>query len=693
MTPDWCLKSFESCGHEAGRQKVLKFSRRAILRGLAAFGFWPLRAKSANAEVGLIVRYGWDAEIDAPTEASLYVAPDGDDTAPGSLEQPLRTIQRGVNLLSALAEGSLSIRQGIYRESVSLDALRGQLGAGYRIHRHGRERVQITAAEVLTGWEPCDPVEAAELGISSTGVFVAKLPGKLVQHGSIFALNLHEAGVWCSIATDRADTSDLTRIGDYSTYNSGEFLLDAEDRITAIRDPRLIGVPEAQMRQVRVLLYHEPNLVTPDRIAKFDSVTGMITLTDQTKRVQRVADKPDMRYALQNIAAALQDQSWVVREIGDGKIAIYLRPSHPGNLIGGVEVSLRPTCIDFGQAQSVELLGIEVLRAAGEERLDGICIRRTIESDGTYQDLRILHCRIGENFSASDRGYAALYLRGAVGVTIHNTSIGPAHNSFGLFLQNCRQADLRFLHISGVSNSPARFFTLKDSILAFSLFEDSGRDAHSNKFNFYEGSDTVLVYGVRTRRVGGYATYQEASRIHFAFCELDCSINAQNRALVSQNRNPGSGQGGVDGSGDPTAGGTFYYWNNSLLADPRAPDPAGSLTLGPAETSQHHAFHNNILHGGGFDAIYRAGIDPSHEQRSHNRYTGLNWWQTARYGWRLGKGEEVMRIGGRPRHDGFDMRPIIAADLALRFPGFEDWNLDIDGNLLDWSVPPIGCQV
>lgn len=669
------------------------FSRRTILAGLATFGFLPSRPAVGNALTGLTILHGWDLEIAAPTKASLYVASDGNDAAPGSEEEPLRTIQRGVNLLAALPGGSLAIRQGTYREMIILDALQGRPDARYRIHRYGRERVQITAAEVLTGWQPCPALDAAELGIpSAEGVFVARLEVSQLEHGAPFALNLHEAGKWLSIATDRADPSNPARVGDYRTYHPAEFLLDAEDKITAIRDPRLIGTPEAQMRQVKALIYHEPNLVSGDRIASFDSETGTIFLALPSKRVQRTASKLVMLYALQNMASVLQEQTWIVRHTPEDELAIYLRPTNPENLIDGIEISLRPTCIDFGQARSVELLGLEVIRAAGEQRLDGICIRRTLEGDGARQDLRIVHCRVGENFSAAGRGYAALYLRGAVGVTIHNASIGPSRNSFGLFLLDCREADLRFLHISDVSNSPARFFTLQNSVLAFSLFEDSGYDAHANKFNFYEGSDAVLVYGVRTRRVGGYVTYQEASRIHFGFCEFDCSVGSQNRALVSQNRRPDAGQGGADGSGDPVAGSTFYYWNNSLLADAKAPDPANSLALGPVGTSQYHAAHNNILHGGGFDGIYRHAIDPSHEQRSHNRYTGLSWWQTARYGWRFRTAEQSMRLGGRPRGLGIDMRSVIAVELAPLFPQFEHWNVDIDGTPVDWDSPPIGCK-
>ena len=668
-------------------------TRRTLLKTLSAAGVWLFGPRQAVAGEGLSIRYGWDPDSAGPTDASLYVATDGDDTADGSLAHPLRTLQRGVDKLAKLPGGNLSIRGGTYRESIHLDALQGKPNQPFRIHRHGTEQVQITAADMLTRWQPCTAEQAAPLGFAPQGVFITHLPASQLQHGSIHALNLHEAGVWCGMATDRADMSDPARTGDQTTFHSAEFLLDANDHITAICDPRLTGFAPAQMRQIRVLVYHRPNLVSAVEIAHFDPASGTVTLADPGLAVQRVADAPMMLYALQNAGSALGHGQWIARQAVDGDISIYLRPADPTNIDTAIEISTRTTCIDFGQARNVDLFGLKVIRAAGVERTDGICIRRTLANDGTDQNLRITHCRVGENFSAADRGYGAVYLRGAKGVTLHSTSIGPAPSSFGLFLSDCTNADLRFLHITNVSKSPARFFGLRQAVLAFSLFEDSANDAHSNKFNFYEGSDAVLIYGVRTRRVGGYATYQEASRIHFAFCELDCAPASQNRALVSQNRHAGKNQGGTDGSGEPLANTTFFYWNNSLLADAGDKKAANSLSVGPGDSSQRHAFHNNILHGGGFSDIYVDNLDPAPEQRSHNHYTGLSFWQSSRYGWQLGEAEEKMRLGARPTQPGMDMRPIIEAELAALFPEFTHWNVDVDGLAVDWAAPPIGCQI
>lgn len=670
--------------------------RRPVLAGMVGlFGsvLWPLPAKPKSVSPAIDIQYGWNPNVKSATEANLHVAPHGDDSADGSLERPLRTVQRGIDLLATLPSGSLAIHEGVYREAISLDALRGKPEAPYQIHRYDKDRVQITAAENLSGWVLCSEEEKSERGVSGE-VYVARLPADSMEHGALHALNLHEANVWSSIAIDRADRSDPERSGDQTTYYRGIFETDTEDRVLAIQDPRLQGLPRHLMRGVEVLMHHRPNLVSPMSIQDFDPDKGRIILANPGPKLQRSAKAPVPLYALRGAPWALQETTWVAFKTSANEVSIYFKPRDKAHLARQVEISLRATCIDFGDARHVELYGIEAIRAAGADRRSGICIRRIGHSKdpASGTGLRLVHCRAGENLSVGPRGYGAIFLRDATDLTMHHVSIGPARGGFGLFLASCTDVDTRFMHIKGISNSPARFFTLRRAVIAFSHFEDSGRDAHSNKFNFYEGSDTVLVYGVRCSGVGGYVTYQEASRIHFAFCEFPCDPSAQNRALVSQNRQVGSKQGGNDGTGEPVTGSMFFYWNNSLRADPRYPKPANALLLGPKKNSQKHAYFNNVLHGGGMADIYVDRGEQDREWRSHNRYTGLSYWQAPRYGWRLGAMEEVMRFSAQPQDIGRDMRPEIERDLMPLFPAFNDWSVDIDGRPVDWEAPPIGCR-
>ncbi len=663
-------------------------SRRALLAGMGGLTLTPWLAATVRAEPR-VMAYGWQPDVPAPTEADVYVSPTGNDTGAGTQTDPFRSLSRGVSALAELSGGSLAIRGGLYREAVDLGALKGTTEAPFHIHRYGTEPVTITAAERLGGWVPAAEDEARALGADAQGLYKAIVSKQSLSHGDALALNLHEANRWSPPATDRADLRDPATYGRPDTYHRARFATDADDMILALRDPRLIGRTDQEMAQVRVLLYHRPNLVSIVNIAQFDGETGTILLADQDRRMQRRGGDPVMLYGLLNAGWQIGPGQWIAREDGD-EIHVYLRPLDPAALDSNIEISTRGYCLDLQGAAHVHLTGLNAIRAAGTTRQTGICIRKFDQS--RTEGFRLDQCRAGENVSSGGRGYGAIFLRGTDGLRLNHVTVAETRNSFGLAVFHSRGVDMRDVHVHHAAQSPARFYGLRDAVLAFSLFEDSATDSHANKFNFYEGSDNVLVYGLRARRVGGYATFQEASRIHFAFCQLEADARARGRALASQNRTPGAGQGGPDDSGAPMAGVTSYYWNLCLDPDPADPSQANALVLGPGGTTLQHAVHNSVLHGGGFIDIYRNGADPAGEIRSHNRYTGLAFWQSARYGWQMGEAEQGLRYGMMPQGLGLDMRPIIETTLAPSFPSFTDWDLDIDGQVVDWSRPPIGCR-
>jgi len=86
-------------------------------------------------------------------------------------------------------------------------------------------------------------------------------------------------------------------------------------------------------------------------------------------------------------------------------------------------------------------------------------------------------------------------------------------------------------------------------------------------------------------------------------------------------------------------------------------------------------------------------IEPSRFIREHNLYTGLSFWQTSRFGWSLAPTEAYVPIPyPADALPGMDMRTIITAELVPLFPRFEHWDLDIDGNPVNWSKPFVGCR-
>ncbi len=77
---------------------------------------------------------------------NLYVdANRGNDTHPGTLGKPLKTIQQAVKVMAS--GDTCTIREGVYRETVT------PTKDGLTFKNYKNEYVLITGLDVITGWE------------------------------------------------------------------------------------------------------------------------------------------------------------------------------------------------------------------------------------------------------------------------------------------------------------------------------------------------------------------------------------------------------------------------------------------------------------------------------------------------------------------------------------------------------------
>ena len=104
----------------------------------------PLGISSAGRSDPLEVN---DYSIEPGT--SLYVSSDGNDTNPGTLEAPVKTISHAATL--AKAGDQIKLRGGIYREKVLIENLHGTEAAPITFSNHNNENVVIEGAKPITG--------------------------------------------------------------------------------------------------------------------------------------------------------------------------------------------------------------------------------------------------------------------------------------------------------------------------------------------------------------------------------------------------------------------------------------------------------------------------------------------------------------------------------------------------------------
>lgn len=125
-----------------------------------------------------------------------YVAPTGSPGAPGTIEQPLGTVQEGVDRLEP--GDVLVLRGGSYAEDVSLAGVRGTSEAPVVIRAHEDETVSIDGAEPVdvTGapagfrtaaageWVPAEGPDAHPDEFVSVRTFPLDREQDLVDHGA-----------------------------------------------------------------------------------------------------------------------------------------------------------------------------------------------------------------------------------------------------------------------------------------------------------------------------------------------------------------------------------------------------------------------------------------------------------------------------------------------------------------------------
>lgn len=114
--------------------------------------------------------------VSAAWPASIYVAPQGDDGNAGTLTEPLRTLQAGVNRLQP--GDTLLIRGGVYRETVIFPR-DGAPGKPITVKPYGTETVTVSGCDPVAGWTPHDAAQGVwkapmpwTLGLGRNQVFV-----------------------------------------------------------------------------------------------------------------------------------------------------------------------------------------------------------------------------------------------------------------------------------------------------------------------------------------------------------------------------------------------------------------------------------------------------------------------------------------------------------------------------------------
>jgi hypothetical protein len=172
----------------------------------------------------------------AAAGTTLVVAPDGDDSGPGTLDRPLRTIQRAVDL--ARPGDTISVRGGTYALTDNITiAGSGTASQPITLAPHQGERVVVDGEKLPAGHTPVGgSIPRAERGAIHMEASHWRISGLEIVNGPY--------GVYC----DGCNSNVFARLSTHDNYESGFQLQGAssDNQILNLdsygnRDPRKNG--------------------------------------------------------------------------------------------------------------------------------------------------------------------------------------------------------------------------------------------------------------------------------------------------------------------------------------------------------------------------------------------------------------------------------------------------------------------
>jgi hypothetical protein len=257
--------------------------------------------------------------------------------------------------------------------------------------------------------------------------------------------------------------------------------------------------------------------------------------------------------------------------------------------------------------------------------------------------------------------------------------------------------------IDTVSESPLRMYTQKDLAIYRGTVRNAAKQSHGNTLNFYQGCHNCLVWGLNGEGSDGYYTWQESDSIVLAFVAGSASSSPSGGArAIQQQQNrfselPGVAHGFL---------GSYILNTRGVPLPERALDAryGNGLEITSSVNAPLNKFkvYNNIHHGSSTEAGGVALLDWDHNINTKGSGAGTGT---------RGSNDTVVDAaalytdpanGDFSYPDGSAVRTFAARDWSDLIPGFrarwpqipaEVFTRDMAGEIIDWSVPPVGPTV
>lgn len=475
---------------------------------------------------------GWRHNLDFGATGHVFV--DGftgsNSSGDGSSGSPYRTLNHAIS--QAVATNVIKAR-GNFREQVAIDK-------ALTLEAWGTDYWSVAGLERLEGLTQCTSADSAvlgaTLGVNGSPVYKTTLAKSALSHtGYFLGLNLHENRAPLNIATDRADMTDIYNENLPARFHLGDsFTVNGSDQILGIVDASVINstnYTDAQLLAAKVLVLHNPNLVSPADITASDVSTNSITISGLygLQPVSTIYPDPE-RYSIVNIAPALTAGSYAVVENGDN-LDVYVYPNSASSVATGIEYSARTKCISIGSAVSnVTIRGGRVIGASGSSNgnNEGIGIHRVPGTRGSnilIEDVYVTGMRCADAVGASvPRGVFLQDVDDSIArrISVYE-SRGQGCNMWGTGTTSGRRNLIELCAFEKLTSDAASSFWQREYVFAHSYMTRVAYAAHASKSKVYgtggaENNDNICFWGLEFGpQCGGSLVFQRASNPIFGF--------------------------------------------------------------------------------------------------------------------------------------------------------------------------------
>lgn len=538
--------------------------------------------------------YGRVAGYDAGTTGDWFVATTGNDTTGnGSVGNPYRTWQKAHDVASP--GQTIKVRGGTYYERLTQTK-------ALTITGYGTEVAVLSGGLKLTSWTQCTSGDQAVVGSNYASIYKATINKSQLDTTKFDYYHMmlpveEDSDTILHLCQRRADASDLfEQTNDATCYSSTRgdavsMTVDGNNYIQTITHAAVLGTyTDAQLARTYAMVHADPNVPAVIKVASASG--GVLTLAANTSRPQKYASTPQYTYALLNILPAIAQGQYGFVDNGS-TLDLYVWPTNAGALAtSGITFISKSHILDLSSAAAGSTYRNIRFEMAADSSTSGYGMIKTPLAGVSNLDFR--QC-IMRRFSHWYRGSAGLHIYNCDNFVLRNCTIYDAQNQFGVYLRGSsgggwgNGARVEYNHIYHISQTGVRAFGQLSVAVRFNLFENTGKGAHSNKLNFYQGSDIILAQGNKFVDCDGYMTIQQSSR--FLALMNQCPSNfTDTRAFDDQ----------TGSSLPPTDPSNNYLINNHFPLTASGVDTSAtaiSATKDGGSADPNWGVYNNVSHG------------------------------------------------------------------------------------------------